>query len=159
MERYLKTMESPIGLLTLESNGAAITALRFNKEQPGRSCPVLEEAAWQLAEYFSGRRREFDLPLLPRGTAFQRGVWAALLTIPYGETASYGQIAAQIGNPHSCRAVGMANHRNPLPIFIPCHRVVGADGSLTGYAGGLEIKAFLLSLEQSRIPLETGDTL
>ena len=108
----------------------------------------MEEAARQLQEYFAGCRREFSLPLAPRGTEFQRQVWHALEGIPYGETRTYGEIARAIGKPKACRAVGMANHRNPLSILVPCHRVVGADGSLTGYGGGLEAKQFLLELEK-----------
>ena len=110
--------------------------------------PLLEEAARQLQEYFAGCRREFSLPLAPRGTEFQRQVWHALEGIPYGETRTYGEIARAIGKSKACRAVGMANHRNPLSILVPCHRVVGADGSLTGYGGGLEAKQFLLELEK-----------
>ena len=101
----------------------------------------------QLREYFAGTRRTFDLPLAPRGTAFQQRVWAALRAIPYGETCTYGELAAAIGSPSASRAVGMANHHNPIPIVIPCHRVIGANGTLTGYAGGLEIKRKLLALE------------
>ncbi|MGI5960236.1 MAG: methylated-DNA--[protein]-cysteine S-methyltransferase [Massiliimalia sp.] len=109
--------------------------------------PAIQETIRQLTEYFEGKRQEFDLPLAPAGTPFQKKVWAALQTIPYGETRTYGQIACQIGNPKACRAVGMANHRNPLLIVVPCHRVVGADGTLTGYAAGLERKQMLLELE------------
>ena len=109
--------------------------------------PVLQEALRQLGEYFDGTRKVFDLPLQPRGTAFQQRVWRALCDIPYGQTRSYTHLAAQIGRPKACRAVGMANHKNPIPILIPCHRVVGADGSLTGYAGGLAMKKALLDLE------------
>lgn len=108
---------------------------------------LLAEAEKQLEEYFHGERREFRLPLEPEGTAFQRKVWAALQTIPYGETRSYKEIAAQTGNEKACRAVGMANHRNPIGILIPCHRVIGSSGKLTGYAGGLDKKKFLLELE------------
>jgi len=108
---------------------------------------LIKKAAGQLSEYFAGRRKEFDLPLSFAGTDFQKKVWNALMTIPYGETRSYGQIAAQIGNPKASRAVGMANNRNPISIFCPCHRVIGADGSLVGYGGGLDMKRFLLGLE------------
>ena len=101
----------------------------------------------QVEEYLSGERRVFDLPLKPEGTEFQRKVWNALLTIPYGETKSYKDIAVQIENPKGCRAVGMANNRNPIPIIIPCHRVIGANGSMVGYGGGLDIKVKLLELE------------
>ena len=109
--------------------------------------PLLDAAEAQLREYFAGTRRTFDLPLAPRGTAFQQRVWAALRAIPYGETRTYGELAAAIGSPSASRAVGMANHHNPIPIVIPCHRVIGANGTLTGYTGGLEIKRKLLALE------------
>ena len=108
---------------------------------------VLRRARAQLAEYFDGRRRQFDLPLSPRGTPFQRDVWLALAAIPYGETISYAQLATRVGRPAAMRAVGAANGRNPLPIVLPCHRVIGADGSLTGFGGGLPTKQFLLELE------------
>lgn len=111
--------------------------------------PLLDRALHQLEEYFMGNRKEFDLPLELKGTLFQQNVWNALLTIPYGETRSYKDIAIQIRNEKACRAVGMANHKNPIGIIIPCHRVVGAGGSLTGYAGGLEKKQYLLELEQN----------
>lgn len=141
-------VESPVGILTLESNGISITALRFGDHRRGLpSCPVLEQAAGELAEYFSGTRREFTVPLTPHGTEFQRFVWGELCKIPYGETTAYADIAARLGKPNACRAVGNANNRNPLPIFIPCHRVIGKNGSLTGYAGGLAVKEALLRLE------------
>lgn len=111
--------------------------------------PLSDRAAKQLSEYFAGQRKVFDLPLHPLGTPFQMAVWQALLTIPYGETRSYGEIAAAIGNPKACRAVGMACNKNPIWILIPCHRVVGSNRSLTGYAGGLDMKRALLELEQS----------
>lgn len=146
---FEKLIESPIGLLTIVSDGENVTALRFGDTTKGlRSCPVLEQAAAQLGEYFAGEREVFSVPLNARGTDFQRSVWSALCEIAYGETASYAQIAARIGKPKACRAVGGANNRNPLPIFIPCHRVIGKNGSMTGYAGGLAIKEFLLDLEQ-----------
>lgn len=109
--------------------------------------PILAETVRQLDEYFAGKRYDFDLPLAPQGTPFQQQVWAALRQIPYGTTASYGQIAAAIGNPKASRAVGMANNRNPIAVIIPCHRVIGADGSLVGYGGGIPIKKQLLELE------------
>jgi methylated-DNA-[protein]-cysteine S-methyltransferase len=109
--------------------------------------PLLRETARQLAEYFAGARRVFDLPLAPRGTAFQCDVWTTLATIPFGETISYAQLASRVGKPTAVRAVGAANGRNPLPIVLPCHRVIGADGSLTGFGGGLPTKQFLLQLE------------
>lgn len=110
--------------------------------------PLLREAAGQLREYLAGRRQAFSLPLEPRGTPFMQRVWQALCEIPYGRTASYRDVAVMIGNPGAFRAVGMANNRNPIPVFIPCHRVIGADGSLVGYSGGLEIKSILLELEK-----------
>lgn len=146
---FEKLVQSPIGLLTIVSDGESVTALRFGDQTRGLSdCPILERAATELREYFAGTRRVFDVPLNAQGTDFQRSVWAALQEIPYGKTASYAQIASAIGKSAACRAVGSANHRNPLPIFIPCHRVIGKNGTLTGYAGGLSIKEFLLRLEQ-----------
>ncbi|MHB8079166.1 MAG: methylated-DNA--[protein]-cysteine S-methyltransferase [Candidatus Krumholzibacteriia bacterium] len=142
---------SPLGPLRLTGDGAALTAIDFHaggRAAAGRPAdPLLREAARQLAAYFAGRLRVFDLPLAPHGTPFRRAVWEALLGVPWGATASYGQIARRIGRPRAVRAVGAANGANPLPIVIPCHRIVGADGSLTGYAGGLAIKAQLLELE------------
>ena len=147
MATYRKTVHSPIGPLTLECSDIAITALRFGASVETSDHYLLEDAATQLQEYFAGERREFDLPLSPVGTIFQKSVWSALLSIPFGQTVSYSEIACQINNPKACRAVGMANNRNPLPIFIPCHRVVGKKGQLTGYAGGLAIKEYLLKQE------------
>ncbi|MDD5898477.1 MAG: methylated-DNA--[protein]-cysteine S-methyltransferase [Clostridia bacterium] len=151
--KYARVIQSPIGPLTLVEEDAALTELRFDNETQGLfpgDTPLLREAAAQLAEYFSGRRRAFDLPLRPKGTPFQLRCWDALLQIPFGETRTYGQQAAMIGNPKACRAVGMANHHNPLPVLIPCHRVVGANGSLTGYGGGLGIKETLLQIERMK---------
>ena len=133
-----RTIETPIGPLTLQADEAAVTAIRFGADGAQDVSPLLDAAEAQLREYFAGTRRTFDLPLAPRGTAFQQQVWAALRAIPYGETRTYGELAA---------AIGMANHHNPIPIVIPCHRVIGANGTLTGYAGGLEIKRKLLALE------------
>lgn len=147
--KFEKLVDSPVGVLTLESDGTAVTALRFGDfSNGGSTCPVLERAAKELFEYFSGKRRVFSIPLYALGTEFQSKVWEFLKTIPYGETTSYADIARKIGNPKACRAVGGANNRNPLPIFVPCHRVVGKSGQLVGYAGGLEIKDFLIRLEQ-----------
>ena len=145
---YQYVVQSPVGPLTLEGTETALLALRFGALGQGGAAPVLELAARQLAEYFAGERRVFTVPLSPAGTPFQKRVWEALPSIPYGETSTYGAVAQRIGNPNACRAVGMANNRNPLPIIIPCHRVVGRDGSLTGYAGGLDRKQFLLDLER-----------
>ena len=147
---YQYVVQSPVGPLTLEGTETALLALRFGALGQGGAAPVLELAARQLAEYFAGERRVFTVPLSPAGTPFQKRVWEALPSIPYGETSTYGAVAQRIGNPNACRAVGMANNRNPLPIFIPCHRVVGRDGSLTGYAGGLDRKQFLLDLERGK---------
>lgn len=150
--KWILIVPSPVGPLTLTQEAGALTGLHFG-ERPqqgaGGPTPLLEEAARQLEEYFAGQRQEFSLPLAPRGTEFQLRVWQALLRIPYGETRSYGELAAMVGNPKACRAVGGANHRNPLSILIPCHRVVGTGGRLTGYAGGLAVKEFLLKLEAS----------
>ena len=148
MQREL-VIESPVGFLTLRSDGECLTELRFgNCGTDLDSCPVLEETARQLAEYFAGVRREFSVPLKPEGTEFQWAVWTALRSIPYGDTATYGGIAEKIGSPKACRAVGGANNRNPIAIIVPCHRVVGLNGSLTGYAGGLAVKEYLLELER-----------
>lgn len=147
-----RAVDSPIGILTLESDGSCVISLRFGDQRRGMpSCPVLEQAAQELAEYFSGARRVFTVPLSLRGTEFQRMVWGQLARIPYGETATYAKVAAEIGKPSACRAVGNANNRNPLPIFIPCHRVIGANGSLVGYAGGVAAKRTLLELEASAV--------
>jgi methylated-DNA-[protein]-cysteine S-methyltransferase len=149
------SVATPLGRLTLSAGHGALTSLTFPRAgEPPLTAPadaeedaLLRRGAEELAEYFAGTRRVFDLPLSPVGSAFDQQVWRALQTVPYGGVCTYGQLAALIGNPRACRAVGMANHRNPLPIFIPCHRCVGARGQLTGYAGGLERKQFLLELE------------
>ena len=120
-----------------------------NRDFEIKETPLVKKTAAQLNEYFAGKRKVFDLPLKPEGTDFQRSVWQALLTIPFGETRSYREIAVQTGNPKACRAAGMANNRNPIVIIIPCHRVIGANGDLTGYGGGLDIKKYLLELEGS----------
>ena len=116
-----------------------------------KETPLIKNAAAQLNEYFNGKRRKFDFPVMIRGTDFQIDVWKALQKIPYGETRSYGEIAAIIGNPKASRAVGMANNRNPLPIVVPCHRVIGSNGKPVGYAGGLELKQILLEIEKNKI--------
>ena len=148
MEHKL-VLPSPVGELTLTEENGALTGLYFGARPGGEEgpSPLLEEASRQLQAYFAGQRQAFSLPLAPRGTAFQLQVWQALQTIPYGEVRTYGEIARAIGKPKACRAVGMANGRNPLPVFIPCHRVIGTNGSITGYSGGLEKKRFLLRLE------------
>lgn len=145
------TMQSPLGFLTVTEENGTITSLRFGGERETvPPTPLLREAYRQLTAYFSGTRRTFDLPLSPCGTPFQTAVWQALCAIPYDEKRTYGEIAAAIGRPNACRAVGMACHVNPIAIVIPCHRVIGKSGSLTGYAGGLAVKQFLLSLEQKK---------
>jgi methylated-DNA-[protein]-cysteine S-methyltransferase len=159
--RY-KTIPSPVGRLTLVSCGDMLAAVLWEQDRPGRvrlgelkesgTHPVLVEAERQLQEYFAGERREFALPLDFRGTDFQCRVWQALRTIPYGETRSYGDIAGQIGSPKAVRAVGAANGKNPLSIIAPCHRVIGANGSLTGFAGGLDVKQRLLEMEKAARP-------
>ncbi|MGO9328373.1 MAG: methylated-DNA--[protein]-cysteine S-methyltransferase [Steroidobacteraceae bacterium] len=159
---YFAFVNSPIGRLLLTSNGEALTGLYMDVPgrdaerhveravEDGREDPnaaPLPEAARHLEEYFAGTRREFELPLAPRGTPFQERVWQALTEIPYGVTWSYGQLAKRIGNPKASRAVGLANGSNPISILVPCHRVIGADGSLTGYGGGMERKQWLLAHE------------
>lgn len=134
----------------ISSDGENITELKFGSCGEDFPDAVIEKARAELEEYFAGKRQSFSVALKPQGTAFQKRVWAALREIPYGKTASYGEIADKIGNKKACRAVGMANNRNPIAIIIPCHRVVGAGGSLTGYAGGLDKKEFLLKLEAQR---------
>jgi methylated-DNA-[protein]-cysteine S-methyltransferase len=147
---------SPVGDLTLTGTGEALTGCWFEGHtKPTAMGPDLEldpepfaEVVEQLDAYFTGRLRRFDVPLAPHGTAFQQQVWLQLRQIPYGETRSYGQLATALGSPGASRAVGLANGRNPLSIIVPCHRVIGADGSLTGFGGGMERKRFLLDLEQ-----------
>ena len=123
-------IETPIGPLTLQADESAVSAMRFGAGGAQDASPLLDAAEAQLREYFAGARRTFDLPLAPHGTAFQQRVWTALRAIPYGETRTYGELTAAIGSPNASRAVGMANHRNPIPIIIPCHRVIGANGDL-----------------------------
>ncbi|MUL83258.1 MULTISPECIES: methylated-DNA--[protein]-cysteine S-methyltransferase [unclassified Mycolicibacterium] len=152
-----RTVDSPVGLLTLAGRDGRLMHLRMVDQtyEPSRTGwetddTVFPDAVEQLAAYFAGERTEFDLDLDMVGTQFQRRVWAALQTIPYGETCSYGEIARQIGSPGASRAVGLANGHNPIGIIVPCHRVIGANGSLTGYGGGLNRKRALLELEKSR---------
>ena len=150
-------MPSPVGQLTLVARHDKLSAILWETERANRvrlgelraadDNPVLLETERQLMEYFAGRRDRFELELEFTGTDFQNQVWRALLTIPFGETRSYSQIAQQIGNPNAVRAVGAANGRNPISIIAPCHRVIGASGGLTGFAGGLEAKQYLLALE------------
>jgi methylated-DNA-[protein]-cysteine S-methyltransferase len=145
-------LDSPIGGLRIHVSAGLVTAIDFEAASPRgsrTSDPLLDRVEQQLVEYFAGGRTTFDLPLASDGTEFQKKVWSELLRIPYGETASYGEIARRLGyEPGISRAVGAANGANPLPIVVPCHRVVGADGSLTGYAGGVDRKRTLLDLER-----------
>lgn len=147
--------ESFIGGYELEEKEGALVSLRLRavrgETEDFQETPLLREAHAQLEAYFSKRLMRFDLPYQPSGTAFQLKIWQLLCRIPYGETRTYGQVAAWAGNPKASRAVGMANHRNPLPVFIPCHRVIGGNGKLVGYGGGLEIKQKLLLLEKGTL--------
>jgi methylated-DNA-[protein]-cysteine S-methyltransferase len=168
-------VESPIGRLILTSDGTALTGLYMNlyRNKPSKlpglgddwiqnaTIDPLPAAARQLKEYFAGKRREFDLPLRMEGTEFQQRVWRELTKIPFGETRSYGQLAKRIGNPNGSRAVGLANGRNPIAIIVPCHRVIGADGSLTGFGGGLDRKEWLLTHEGQPVTSELafGDAI
>lgn len=158
MSTTVGRMDSPVGVLRLAVNAAGLCLIEFAQPRHPMAAgddwregdhPLLREAQSQLDAYFAGRRRDFDLPLAPRGTDFQRRVWDELQRIEYGTTISYGRLAERIGRPAAVRAVGAANGRNPLPIVVPCHRVIGADGALTGFGGGLPTKAFLLRLERA----------
>lgn len=150
---WRRSMGSPIGALCAVTDGVALTGLDFDRpepdsvDMPAMAARLLDRVAAQLDDYFAGERTAFDLPLAPLGTPFQRSVWQALLAIAYGRTASYADVARAIGQPAAVRAVGAANGRNPIAIVVPCHRVIGADGTLTGYAGGIERKRALLALE------------
>jgi methylated-DNA-[protein]-cysteine S-methyltransferase len=155
MTTWTTIYASPIGPLTLYANEKGLSGLHFEGSRPPASGERAEEdrgrfkrAIQQLDEYFAGEREIFDLPLALAGTPFQLSVWQALRTIPFGETWSYGELAKTIGNPKGMRAVGLANGRNPIAVIVPCHRVIGADGSLTGFGGGLPRKRFLLELEK-----------
>jgi methylated-DNA-[protein]-cysteine S-methyltransferase len=146
------TIDSPVGSLTIVATGGALHEIRFAGEATPDAAPsddpVIVEAERQLGEYFAGARTEFDLPLEPHGTPFQLAAWRGLEQIPYGETVSYGEQARRLGHPDKARAVGAANGRNPLPIVVPCHRVIGSDGGLVGFGGGLAAKAWLLHHER-----------
>ncbi len=161
MAYFHKLVPTPVGVLTLVASEHGLAGILWENEsrvlarlqpsQEDNQHPILIETERQLNDYFSGQRQAFDLPLDFNGTEFQKKVWAALLTIPFGETRSYAEIARQIGHPKAVRAVGAANGQNPISIVAPCHRVIGASGKLTGFAGGLQTKAFLLNVE-SAIP-------
>ncbi|WDZ52961.1 methylated-DNA--[protein]-cysteine S-methyltransferase [Acinetobacter vivianii] len=162
MQLVYMYMDSPVGALKLVAHDQALVAVMWDNEDHKRvrlaelveDCqhPMLHKVKQQLEEYFAGQRQQFDLPLDFQGTAFQQQVWQALLNIPYGETRSYKEIAVQLGNEKAVRAVGAANGKNPISIIAPCHRVIGSSGALVGFAGGLDKKQILLSLEQSQIP-------
>jgi methylated-DNA-[protein]-cysteine S-methyltransferase len=150
------TYDSPLGTIRLRSDGDALCALTFGAAPAGAARPddpILAATARQLDQYFAGERTAFELPLRLEGTPWEQRVWGELLTIPYGATASYGELALRLGAPSAARAVGSANARNPISIVVPCHRVVGARGALTGYAWGVERKAGLLDLERGALPL------
>ncbi|ALO46006.1 methylated-DNA--[protein]-cysteine S-methyltransferase [Pseudohongiella spirulinae] len=157
---YYSVYESPVGSLLLAGDGMQLSLISFPEGRASRQPEpdwlrrndAFKNVKIQLKAYFGGELTEFDLPLAPQGTEFQLLVWNALKTIPYGETRSYGDIAAQVGRPDASRAVGAANGQNPIPIVIPCHRVIGRDGSLTGFGGGLACKQHLLALEQQSLP-------
>lgn len=148
---YSCNLKTPIGSLQIIERLDAIVAVSFSDstETTRLESQLLQRACTELLQYFSGNRTEFSVPLSLDGSDFQKAVWLAISAIPYGTVQSYGEVARRLGNPKACRAVGMANHVNPVPIIIPCHRVVGSDGRLTGYAGGLGIKRYLLTLEQT----------
>ncbi len=157
MTYFATTIPSPVGALKLVASDKGLAAILWENDEPKRvrlapltvrpTHPILLQAERELNEYFAGERTSFTLPLDAAGTDFQKKVWSALLTIPYGETRSYGELARQVGNPKASRAVGAANGKNPLSIVVPCHRAIGSNGALTGFAGGLETKQRLLSLE------------
>ena len=163
---YFTEFSSPIGPLELRGTDAALTGvfMETHRPEPARTSEAVRDAApfraarGQLEEFFAGERREFSLALAPAGTAFQLAVWQALRAIPYGTTITYGELARRIGNPRAVRAVGLANGRNPLSVIVPCHRVIGADGTLTGYSGGLERKRILLALERHCSTPESAPT-
>ncbi len=159
-------LDTPVGTIRLTSDGASLTGIYLEGDRLGCAnlasaqrrddAPPFAQAKEQLAAYFRGELTQFDLPLAPEGTTFQRAVWEELRRIPYGTTVSYGEVARRLGRPNACRAVGLANGRNPLPIVVPCHRVIGADGSLTGYGGGLACKRALLDLEARTVKQATN---
>ena len=158
MSLAFKIIDSPVGKLKLVASDRGLVAILWENDKPHRvrlselvandKHPILLQTERQLSEYFAGKRKSFAVALDMRGTSFQKNVWEALLAIPFGETRSYGQLARQLGNPNATRAVGAANGRNPISIIVPCHRVIGSSGKLTGFAGGLEVKAHLLNLEK-----------
>jgi methylated-DNA-[protein]-cysteine S-methyltransferase len=169
MTMVYKIIDTPVGRLKLTASDNGLVAILWENDNPRRvrlgelaedeKHPILLETERQLGEYFKGKRKSFSLPLDIRGTQFQKNVWEALLAIPFGETRSYGQLAKQLGNPKATRAVGAANGRNPISIIVPCHRVIGSSGKLTGFAGGLDRKALLLDLERNIRPRVDSDQM
>ena len=169
MDLVYKVIRSPIGNLKLVASSVGLVAVLWENDTPKRvrlpdlkedpQHPMLLQAERELKEYFAGQRNDFAVPLDMRGTQFQKQVWEALLAIPFGETRTYGQLARQLGNPNATRAVGAANGRNPIAVLVPCHRVIGSSGKLTGFAGGLEAKAHLLSLESAEDSLFTANKI
>ena len=148
------TCPSPLGEVLVEAQDGALTKVHFAPftpppEEPSPDEPLLQQAVRELAEYFAGERQDFDVPVGPPGTPFQQAVWAELRRVPYGETATYAELAARLGSPGAVRAVGSANGRNPVAVLVPCHRVIGSDGNLRGYAGGVERKRALLAIERA----------
>ncbi len=166
MKHYSKRIKSPVGELTLIANANALVAILWENDKPNRvriadveskpNHPILEKTAKQLSQYFSGKRTQFEIDFEFYGTEFQKKVWRALTEIPYGETQTYLQIAKKIRSPKSCRAVGAANGKNPISLMVPCHRVIGSNGNLTGFAGGLKAKKYLLDLEKELTSVTTA---
>ena len=151
-DNYVESFKSPLGLMEIRANQEAIHSIMFiERDLQARPNDITNVGVSQLQQYFAGERTEFDLPLAPNGTTFQKQVWKALCSIGYGETCSYGEIANAIKNPKAVRAVGAANGKNPLTIVVPCHRIIGRDGSLTGYASGVERKSWLLNHESESL--------
>ncbi len=153
--KYGKIINTKLGKILIVEEKNEIIEIQINDENKNdiviKNTEILNKTAKQLEEYLSGKRKKFDIPLNPQGTDFNKKVWKALLTIPYGQVKTYKQIAEQIENPKAFRAVGMANHNNPIPILIPCHRVIGTNGKMIGYALGLKMKKFLLELEKENV--------
>ena len=153
---YTVLRDTPIGFLTVIADDSAVTAIRFGAVRDAEETvitPLLSAAKEELIAYFAGRLHTFSVPVCPQGSGFSRRVWEAVCEIPYGQTVSYGELAARLGSPKAARAVGMANHRNPIPIIVPCHRVIGANGKPVGYAGGIGVKTILLNLERENSAL------
>lgn len=153
--KYIKYINTKIGSIAIIEEDDKIIKININEKEENeitrKETVLLKETEKQIREYFEGKRKTFDVPLNPKGTNFMKNIWTALQDIPYGEVRTYQQIAEKVGNPKASRAVGMANHRNPIPIIIPCHRVIGSNGKLVGYALGMDIKRFLLEWEKENV--------